>query len=121
MHGSHSMTMLPLERVPSGPGGPLERKWDQLLAPTLNQVTPFGGLNEARWHELLGQARSDELKGKLQGLNLKAAAVLSSLEGMNGNPPTLESLLEFLVDIQGHVLPKLFESLFSAVKKQTLK
>ena len=78
------MTMLPLERVPHGPGGPLERKWDQPLAPTLNQVTPFGGLNEARWHELLVHTGSDELKGKLQGLNLKAAAVLSSLEGKHG-------------------------------------
>ena len=63
VHGCHKVTIFPLELVTDENARERERFWEMVLSPTLNQKTPYAGVNRLTW-EFLTSERIESPKKK---------------------------------------------------------
>ena len=111
--GPHTSTMLPIERVIPERAGERERFWARVHAPTVNAVTPFGGIDRILWEEIVSKSCETP-----EGKSLKAKALW-----LLDHPSALDcaSLLLFLVKVDKHVESSIFERLFRLAKSSAKK
>ena len=107
-HGSHNVTIVPLEQVSSSEACERERFWDRVLSPTLNQKVPYGGLDPLTW-EFLATDRVEAPEQRT--LKHNTEFLLKKELG----PQDISSVLEFMCQINERVDAALFEQLFRKV------
>ena len=100
--------MLPIERVIPEHAGERERFWARVPAPTVNAVTPFGGVDRIPWEELVSKS-CETPEGKF--LKAKALWLLDHVHAFD-----CAALLSFLVKVGKHVESTIFERLFRLAK-----
>ena len=103
------MTMYPVERVHPRVAGQRERFWDRVHAPTVNQKTPFGGVDRLVW-EMISNEKTNTCEMKT--LKAKVLYILEKGVTHMGVP----TVLRFLVNAWGHLQAPIFDKLFAAVK-----
>jgi hypothetical protein len=107
--GAESVTMVLVELVEQRQGGARERAWEKALAPTLNKVTPFGGIDVIRWETVLNEKVEPDSC-------LSIASTANDIMSSPNYPISLNSLLHFLSSALGRVRSQLFEKLFRFCK-----
>ena len=109
-NGPAPATIFPLQKVkPDTHGGQLERWWVRVLAPTLNKVLPFGGLDRLRCKALLQQKQSTPQ-------NRTLTASIQDILNAQGQGYSAEHALALATEAMGHVGHELFVCFFHCVQ-----
>ena len=85
--------------------------WDRVLAPTLNQRVPFGGLNRLTWEFISANKIPGEQHRTMQS---KAEFLISK----TFTAAELSTVLEFMTQVHGHLHTAVFERLFRKIKRE---
>ena len=114
-HGPAPVTIVGLQTVPDHQhGGQRERWWARVLAPTLNRVLPFGGIDRIRWTSILHGRQLGAQSGSM-------TALLQNLANTHCRGYSGDELLSLVSACVGHVGPRLFDSFFAHVRKVCMR
>ena len=114
--GPSRVTIVALQDVANKQAGAVERWWNTVLGQTLNQVTPFGGIDAFRVERLLG-GHSKTISMEKASLTTMAQSLLR--EDACKSNREMDERWWFLSCVAGKIEPTLFERLFKHIAKLT--
>ena len=116
--GPSRVTIVALQDVANKQAGAVERWWNTVLGQTLNQVTPFGGIDAFRVERMLG-AHSKTVSLERASLSTMVHSLLR--EGECKTDKEMDDRWWFVTCVAGKIEPNLFERFFKHVVKLTVQ
>ena len=114
--GPARVTIVALQDVADKQAGAIERWWNTVLGQTLNQVTPFGGIDAFKVERLLG-AHSKTISMETASLTTMAQSLLRNNSCKSNRE--MDERWWFLACVAGKIEPNLFERLFKHIARLT--